>query len=204
MKHGLSGTRINQIHRAMKRRCLNPNCYEYKDYGGRGITICDEWMEFKPFYEWAMKNGYSDNLTIDRIDNNGNYEPNNCRWADWYMQANNTRTNRFLTYNGKTQTVAEWARELNISPKTLENRVTQGWGDEKALTYKHDHKKNSPINKKVDQYTLDGQFIKTHISIASASREIGVAASRISNVCMRKYRHKSAGGYIFRYHNDGL
>ena len=194
-RHGLSGTRINQIHRAMKRRCLNPNCPEYKNYGGRGITICDDWLEFINFNSWAMANGYSKDLTIDRINNNGSYEPSNCRWADAITQANNTRTNHYLTHSGKTQSVADWARELNISPYTLGTRVSYGWSDEKILTYKfNSREKNCRM---VNQFMLDGTFIKTHKSVTSAAREIGVAESHLCNVC--KGNKQTAKGFIFRY-----
>lgn len=92
--HGLSRTRINKCWRDMKQRCLNPKHKWYPEYGGRGITVCDEWMKFMPFYEWSMQNGYSDGLTIDRIDNNKGYCPENCRWATWKQQCEHKRRPR--------------------------------------------------------------------------------------------------------------
>lgn len=97
----------------MKQRCCGYNAKSYKHYGGRGITVCEEWRNsFEAFYEWAMANGYSDSLTLDRIDVNGNYEPSNCRWATMKEQNNNKRNNRNITYKGETHTLAQWIEIL--------------------------------------------------------------------------------------------
>lgn len=134
MKHGLWNTRIYRIWQRMKTRCYNKNFQHFKDYGGRGIKVCDEWLnDFMAFYKWAVDNGYNDNLTIDRIDVNGNYEPNNCRWLTNDEQQNNKRNNILLTYNGKTQTITQWANELGIKRSQIQYRYYRGYTDKACL-----------------------------------------------------------------------
>lgn len=136
-KHGMFGTRIYNIWSSMKDRCFNKKHDAYKNYGGRGITVCPEWMEFQPFYEWAMASGYADDLTLDRKDVNGNYEPSNCRWATDIEQHNNTRTNRYIEFNGETHTMAEWAKITGINYQTLRTRLDRyKWSIERSLTEK--------------------------------------------------------------------
>ena len=112
--HGQRHTRLYRIWANMKGRCLNPNIKEYKWYGGKGVTVYREWLEFKPFYDWAMSNGYRDDLTIDRIDNNGDYCPDNCRWITRAAQQSNRSNNRHLTYRGETNTVKGWAEKFGV------------------------------------------------------------------------------------------
>ena len=132
--HGLTNNRIYKTWNRIKQRCYNKNAPNYKNYGARGIRICDEWLhDFDVFYEWAMSHGYDDTLTIDRINVNGNYEPDNCRWISNLEQQNNKRNNVYLTYNGKVQTMAQWARELNLSYNTISTRHYIGWSDEECL-----------------------------------------------------------------------
>ena len=114
IRHGQAGTRLYVIWKNMKKRCFKPQDKKYPRYGGRGITICEAWLEFGPFYEWAMASGYQDNLTIDRIDNDKGYSPENCRWASKTEQANNTCRNAYVTVLGQTHSVAEWARITGI------------------------------------------------------------------------------------------
>ena len=124
----------------MKRRCENIKDTSYFKYGGRGIKVCDEWSNnFEAFYQWAMKSGYDpkapkSECTLDRIDNNGNYEPSNCRWANMTIQSNNRRNSITLTYQGETHTVAEWAKKVGLNHGALLNRIHKGWSVEKALT----------------------------------------------------------------------
>ena len=133
--HRKSKTRLYRIWSHMKSRCGNESSDSYSCYGGRGIIVCDEWLNsFEMFYEWAVNNGYSDNLSIDRMDVNGNYEPSNCRWTTMKVQSNNRRTNRIISFDGKTKTVAGWASETGIKQNTLLYRLRRGWTVERALT----------------------------------------------------------------------
>ena len=133
--HGLSKTRLFRIWGNMKSRCTNPNVACYKHYGGRGISVCDEWLnDFESFYKWAISNGYADNLTLDRIDNDGNYEPSNCRWATVKEQRLNRKDVKYLTFNGKTLTQKEWGLELGGGESLVEGRLLRGWSLEKALS----------------------------------------------------------------------
>lgn len=123
-KHGMIHTRLYSIWHCMKVRCYIKSCLSYHNYGGRGITICNEWKnDFMSFYNWAINNGYNDTLTIDRIDVNGNYEPSNCRWANKKEQDNNRRTSCFIEYNGIKKTVQQWAEEKGINNNTLRKRI---------------------------------------------------------------------------------
>lgn len=125
--HGLSNSRLFHTWTNMIQRCSNPNNKRYKDYGGRGITVCEEWKhDFMSFYNWAMTHGYRDDLTIDRQNNNGDYCPENCRWVDKIIQANNTRSNRYITYHNRTQTLADWCRELEIKCHIVSHRLKHG------------------------------------------------------------------------------
>lgn len=135
--HGMSHTRLYRIRNSMQQRCENPKSISYKRYGARGITLCEEWRQsFQAFYAWAMSHGYADNLTIERIDNDGNYCPENCRWATVKEQQNHTSYNRLITYHGETHNVTQWAEILGIPRTALYNRIRRSWDIEKALTPK--------------------------------------------------------------------
>lgn len=134
-KHEMTGTRIYSIWNSMKSRCNNENTEHYAEYGGRGISVCSEWNDnFKSFYDWSMSHGYSDDLTIDRINVNGNYEPSNCRWATQKEQQNNRRNSIVISYNGKERTLSEWSEELGIDYHKLLMRIKRGWSAEKAFS----------------------------------------------------------------------
>ena len=103
----------------MKSRCENPNREKYKDYGGRGISVCEDWHDAKAFCEWALANGYKEGLQLDRINNDGNYEPSNCRWVTPKENSRNRRNTRYLTVNGETKSVAEWCETIDVSSFTV-------------------------------------------------------------------------------------
>jgi len=177
-------SRLNNIYDNMKRRCYDTNNTNYSYYGGRGITICDEWNDRKlvppgiggrcskgylAFKKWALENGYQDNLTIDRIDPNGNYEPSNCRWVTMKVQSNNLRNNIRLTYKGRTQTIHEWCDELNLNFDRIRNRICyMGWTVEEAFETKE--------NINCHYLTFNG---KTQ-SINEWGKELGIKPNTIS------------------------
>ena len=141
-KHG-AATRKNKhpIYRNyhhMLERCYNPNNKNYNLYGARGITVCETWKnDFSTFFNWALSNNWQQGLSIDRIDNNGNYYPENCRWSTQLEQCNNQNKNIVLTYQNKTQTLSQWARELNMPYACLYDRYLRKLPVEKVLTPKH-------------------------------------------------------------------
>ncbi len=134
-KHKMSGSSIYHRWQHMKNRCLKIDDKAYKNYGGRGIKVCDRWLKFENFYE-DMSIGYKIELTLDRIDNNGNYCKENCRWATRKEQGRNTRRNKIITYQRKTLCMKEWAKELNMKYGCLWYRLNAGWSIEKAFTQK--------------------------------------------------------------------
>lgn len=134
-KHGLSHTRIDNIYKSMVSRCYNKNNSRYKNYGGRGINVCYEWLYDKNiFFKWALENGYKDNLTIDRIDVDRDYCPNNCKWSTYKEQANNKSNNRLLLFNGVNHTISEWSSITGIKSQTIWARLKSGWSVERALS----------------------------------------------------------------------
>lgn len=134
--HGMTDTRLYRIYKKMYRRCYCPQTKWYENYGGRGITICEEWLGksgFENFAKWAFANGYKDNLSIDRKDNDMGYSPNNCKWSTAKEQANNTRSTVFLTYKGETKPASEWSEITGIRQDTITYRKRHGWTDEECI-----------------------------------------------------------------------
>lgn len=133
--HGQRYTRLYGIWSKMKARCNNKNLSAYRNYGGRGISVCADWQNsYEMFASWAMSNGYKEDLTLDRINVNEGYSPDNCRWADRITQANNTRSNHYIEFNGQTRTLTEWSRLNGIKVQTIRKRLNRGWSIADALT----------------------------------------------------------------------
>lgn len=142
--HGATKTRLFRIWSGIKTRCYNTNSEEYKTYGGRGIKMCEEWLSsFQTFKEWALSNGYDDTLSIDRIDYNGNYSPENCRWLTAKGQQRNKRSNKVISYNGESHCLSEWGDILGISDDVLLKRLnSKNYTLERAFSEplnSHDH-----------------------------------------------------------------
>lgn len=155
MKHGLTKTNLFRRWCGILQRLNNPNAKGYHRYGGRGIKICDEWKEFINFYNWAMNNGYRKDLQIDRIDNDGNYEPSNCRWVTSKQSMRNTSTTGNVLWEGKYYTYGELADKFDIIFSTLKDRIQMGWSLEKALkTPKYEPLGINYQGKKITLYEL--------------------------------------------------
>lgn len=127
--------RLYRIWSGIKARCYNSKSARYSSYGNKGVKMCEEWKnDFNIFYDWAILNGYNDKLTIERVNVNGNYEPNNCIWATVKTQANNRTNNHLIFYNCETHTLSEWAEILKINRSTLWYRIKRGWSVKRAFT----------------------------------------------------------------------
>lgn len=186
----------------MRQRCFDKNSSHYKYYGDKGVTMCEEWInDYSKFYEWSIKNGASKELTIDRIDNNGNYEPNNCRWVDSIVQANNKTQNRVIEYNGEKLTLMQWSRKTGIKDATIRMRLDKyGYSIGEALGYEsHKTKQYDRSNRRkpIEQYSLNGDFIKLWDSAQVASKSLGISINSIRNCAIGIY--KTGNGFIWKY-----
>lgn len=135
IKHGQRSTRLYKTWMSMKQRCNNPSSTRFENYGGRGISYVKEWETFLPFYVWAIQNGYNETLQLDRVDNQGNYGPDNCRWVTASQNSRNRRTSRYETLWGETKTLAAWAEDIRcVASSELRKRLYRGWTFEDAMT----------------------------------------------------------------------
>ena len=189
----------------MRQRCLDPNSSHFANYGGRGVIICEEWLnDYTKFYDWALENGACKQLTLDRIDLNGNYEPSNCRWADAETQMNNTTQNRFIEYKGERLTVTQWSRKTKIQEGTIRARLDKyGYSVGQALGYEPHTTKvwdRSHTRKIVNQYSLNGDFIKKWTSVQDASDALNISISSIRNCATGVY--KTGNGFIWKYKEE--
>jgi len=134
-RHGYRNHPLYDCWHHIHDRCYSRNCKNYSNYGGRGITCCEEWKSPKDFIEWCLSNGWEQGLQIDRIDNNGNYEPSNCRFSTPKEQMNNTRSNKIIEHNGAVRTLQQWGEYLGIKPNTILYRIRRGWSVGRALGF---------------------------------------------------------------------
>ena len=165
----------------MKSRCNNPDKREAKYYHNKGITYCEEWETYRNFEEWALNNGYSDNLTLDRIDNSKGYNPSNCRWITAAEQQRNKTNNLFFTHNGETKTLTEWSRDTGIDRTTLHDRIFKfGYTFEQALKKDRSKPRNSVL------LTYKGQMV----SQGELAKLLGVTKTSVSRWRKRGYTVK--------------
>lgn len=136
-RHGASKrgsiTKLYKVWAAVKQRCTNPKNKAYKNYGGRGIKLCDEWLEYESFEKWAFENGYAEGLQLDRIDNNGSYSPDNCRFVSTLENSHNKRNNVWITIDGKTALAVDWAKEVGVDVEVIRKRLRKGWTPKEAV-----------------------------------------------------------------------
>lgn len=193
----MSNSRLYRIYQGMKTRCYNENDKDYKYYGGRGIEICDEWLNsFNAFHSWATNNGYNGDLSIDRLDNDGDYTPDNCRWATPKQQSSNQSSNLNLKYKGEDITVNEIHKLTGLNKRTIRSRLDSGWEVETIINTPTLERKDyySKVNsQEVNQYTLEDQFIRSYKSIREASKSTNTSYSGISDCINGKL--KTSGGY---------
>lgn len=212
-KHGMKNTRIYEIWCGMKKRCYNKNSKSFEKYGAKGIIVCDEWKnDFLNFYNWSVKNGYSENLTIDRINNNGNYEPSNCRWITHREQQRNRSNNIYLEHESQIKTLAEWCAIMNEPYNKIHSRIKSSlyhngkfdFDDlffpkptKRIYTERYYNRKH--YTRPINQYSKDGKFIKRWNSIAE-TQNYGFNKNAIVACCKGTY--KTSGGYVWKYAED--
>lgn len=176
--HNLSRSRLYGIWKAMRRRCYKNNDLNYYNYGGRGITVCDAWNKFEAFAEWALSNGYAENLEIDRIDNNGNYEPSNCRWATRQEQCLNKRDSRNITINGVTKHISEWSKETGVPIVTIWKRFKR-YGSSELLFVKNMVRSTEEHKQEIIELFTNG------VNRFQISQRLGITPTAITNSLKR-------------------
>lgn len=209
-KHGMKHTRIYGIWCGIKRRCYSQNSKSFSHYGGKGVIVCEEWKNnFLNFYNWSMENGYNDNLTIDRINNKGNYEPSNCRWITHGEQQRNRSNNIYLEHNGETKTLSEWCIIMNQPYKRIYGRIKPALYRYGKLefndlfypkpikrVYTEKYYNRNHYTRKINQYSINGNLIKEWNS-AREIEKFGFNRNAVISCC--RGRSKTSGGYIWKY-----
>ena len=207
-KHGMFGTRLYNVWHTMKERCYVKSHINYNNYGGRGITVCEEWMDFIPFMNWAYSNGYDENAkrgecTLDRIDPNGNYCPENCRWVSMSVQANNKTDNVYLEYNGIIDTLTNHARNLGLDPRTVESRKVKGESIDKIFREKRKTKtieykgKTYTVNEFCKKFKVSRSPVETRIFKNGESPEIA-----LRNIRANKKKPMKRNRKVLQYDTD--
>jgi len=177
-RHGLTGTRIYAVWQAMLNRCRNPNVVEYKNYGGRGIKVCERWLTFENFL--ADMGDLSEYATIERVNNDGHYEPGNVQWATYYAQSRNKTNNRLLSFKGQTKILADWASDLGISPGALIYRLDyKGWSLEKSLTTPKPERPNAKLNMRQARAI---RALYPSLSMEKIAAKYGVSKKTVLNI----------------------
>jgi hypothetical protein len=192
-RHGMKETKVYRAWQNMKKRCFSKTSPDYHRYGGRGITVCERWRDSFENFLADMGQPPSPAHTLDRKENNGNYEPSNCRWVVRKIQNRNKRTTRLLTYGGKTQCLVDWANELGINPSSLSSRLEDGWPIEKALTAGN---QKAPVEYEAfgKAMTLEDWACETGISLSAIYQRLrrGWDIERTLTAPMRKSPSNSA------------
>lgn len=199
----IKNKRVYRIWQGMKSRCYNRNDGKYKYYGAKGVSVCDEWLKsFPSFYEWSITNGYTDTLTIDRVNTDGDYCEENCRWVGYTEQNNNKSDNLLLRYNNDRITVKEMSKLTGLNESTIRSRLNLGWSVEKIietpkLGFGVTTVKNKCSSKMIDQFDKNGMLLATFQSTKAVSDKLKINRDSISR-CLRG-KAKTAGGYMWRY-----
>lgn len=199
VKHGGCGTLLYEVWISMKQRCCNKKNKAYFNYGGRGIYICEEWLhDYGNFYNWAIANGYKKGLSLDRVDNNGPYSPENCRWATRYIQNNNKNSNHLISYKNKNYTMREFADAFNLTYSCVKQRVKSNWDPDKIA--------NTPTIKDRNRYIT---FNNETLSVNDWAKRLGISASTLWSRIQKNDKPletilliKNVKGHLITYKNE--
>ena len=197
-KHYLKHTKLYSVWNEMRNRCQNQNDRSYHRYGAKGISVCEEWQDFRNFYPWAINNGYKEGLTLDRINPLGNYEPQNCRWITIKEQQRNRSNNIRIEHDGLNLTLVEWCERLDFSYASARSRYFRAVWKGISPTFEDVFsKKNNYRNRRIAQYTLSGELVKIWDKMADA-RRAGYGGN-ITYCCQGKL--SKTHGYVWRYYD---